>query len=35
VSWVLGFGDKARVVVPDGLREAVAGELDRAARAYE
>ena len=35
VSWVLGFGDKARVVAPDGLREAVAGELDRAARAYE
>jgi len=35
VSWVLGFGDKARVVAPDGLREAVAGELGRAARAYE
>lgn len=32
VSWVLGFGDKARVVEPDGLRSAVEGELLRATR---
>jgi len=32
VSWVLGFGDKARVLQPDGLRSAVEGELIRATR---
>ena len=34
VSWVLGFGDKARVIAPAPLRDEVARELDRAARAY-
>jgi len=34
VSWVLGFGDKARVIEPDGLREAVAKELASATTAY-
>jgi predicted DNA-binding transcriptional regulator YafY len=34
VGWVLGFGDKARVVEPASLREAVAGELVRAAEQY-
>ena len=34
VGWVLGFGADARVVEPAGLREAVAGELSRAARHY-
>lgn len=33
VSWVLGFGDKARVVEPEGLRKQVAGESARSARA--
>ena len=30
VSWVLGFGDKARVVAPRALTEAVSAELRRA-----
>lgn len=30
VSWVLGFGDKARVLEPEGLRAAVEDELRRA-----
>ena len=30
VSWVLGFGDKARVAEPAALVAAVAGELERA-----
>ena len=34
VSWVLGFGGTARVVAPQGLREAVAEEVTRAARQY-
>jgi predicted DNA-binding transcriptional regulator YafY len=34
VSWVLGFGDKARVVEPKGLRDQIAGELASAAAAY-
>jgi predicted DNA-binding transcriptional regulator YafY len=34
VSWVLGFGDKARVVEPPGLVAAVAGELERARGLY-
>jgi predicted DNA-binding transcriptional regulator YafY len=34
VSWVLGFGATARVLAPEGLREAVAEELTRAARLY-
>ncbi|HXJ21939.1 MAG TPA: WYL domain-containing transcriptional regulator [Polyangia bacterium] len=33
VSWVLGFGDKARVVEPASLREQVAGDAARAAAA--
>src|SRR5689334_355884 len=33
VSWVLGFGDKARVVAPEELRAAVAAERGAAARA--
>ena len=33
-SWVLSFGDKAEVLGPAGLREAVAGELRRAAARY-
>jgi len=33
VSWLLGFGDKVRVVEPDVLRQQVAGESARAARA--
>jgi predicted DNA-binding transcriptional regulator YafY len=33
VSWVLGFGDKARVVAPRALTEAVSAELRRAATA--
>jgi hypothetical protein len=32
VSWVLGFGDKARVVEPDGLRSTVDAELIQAIR---
>ena len=34
VSWVLGFGERALVLEPAGLREAVAGELGRAAGRY-
>jgi predicted DNA-binding transcriptional regulator YafY len=34
VSWVLGFGDKARVLEPAALRAEVGDELARAARAY-
>jgi proteasome accessory factor B len=34
VSWVLGFGDKARVLEPAALREEVAGEMARAAANY-
>jgi len=34
VSWVLGFGDKARVIAPEALRADVARELERASRAY-
>ena len=34
VSWVLGFGDKARVVQPAALVAAVAGELERARALY-
>jgi predicted DNA-binding transcriptional regulator YafY len=34
VSWVLGFGDKARVLEPGGLRDAVAAEVRRAADSY-
>ena len=34
VSWVLGFGDKARVVEPAALVAAVAGELERARALY-
>jgi predicted DNA-binding transcriptional regulator YafY len=30
VSWVLGFGDKARVVAPRALTEEVSAELRRA-----
>jgi len=34
VSWVLGFGDKARVAEPDALRREVGQELARAAATY-
>ena len=34
VGWVLGFGADARVVEPAALRDAVAGELRRAAQRY-
>ena len=34
VGWVLGFGGDARVMEPKGLRDAVAGELRRAAERY-
>ena len=34
VSWVLGFGDKARVIEPVDLRVAIAEELRRAAHTY-
>jgi predicted DNA-binding transcriptional regulator YafY len=34
VSWVLGFGDKARVVEPEALRLEVGRELARAAHHY-
>jgi predicted DNA-binding transcriptional regulator YafY len=34
VSWVLGFGDKARVREPEALRAAVVGELERARALY-
>jgi proteasome accessory factor B len=33
-SWVLSFGDKALVLEPAGLRDQIAGELERAAGAY-
>jgi predicted DNA-binding transcriptional regulator YafY len=33
VSWVLGFGDKARVVQPETLRRQIADEASRAAKA--
>lgn len=33
-SWVLSFGDKAEVLAPAALREAVATELRRAALRY-
>ncbi len=32
VSWVLGFGDKARVVEPEALRAAIRNEQGRADR---
>ena len=35
VSWVLGFGDKARVLEPAQLRTEIAAELRRAASQYE
>jgi len=34
VSWVLGFGDKARVAEPGALRREVRQELERAAATY-
>lgn len=34
VSWVLGFGDQAEVLEPEGLRQQVADELRRAAARY-
>ena len=34
VSWVLGFGDKARVLEPGDLRERVARELRAAVAQY-
>jgi hypothetical protein len=34
VSWVLGFGDKARVIEPERRRADVAGELSRGCGAY-
>ena len=34
VSWVLGFGDTARVVEPEDLVSRVRGELERAVRRY-
>ncbi len=34
VSWVLGFGDKAEVLEPESLRDAVGSELRRAAARY-
>jgi proteasome accessory factor B len=34
VSWVLGFGDKAEVIEPQTLRDAIAEEHSRAARRY-
>jgi predicted DNA-binding transcriptional regulator YafY len=34
LSWVLGFGDKARVLEPVDLRVAIAEELRRAAHTY-
>jgi predicted DNA-binding transcriptional regulator YafY len=34
VSWVLGFGQRARVLEPEDLRREVAGELRRAAEGY-
>lgn len=34
VSWVLGFGDKAKVIEPESLRAQVAAELKRAAAQY-
>lgn len=34
VSWVLGFGDKARLLEPAALRQEIGRELARAARAY-
>jgi proteasome accessory factor B len=33
-SWVLSFGDKAKVLEPESLRDQVAGELKRAAMQY-
>ena len=33
VSWVLGFGDKARVMEPKGLRDQIAAEVSRMASA--
>jgi predicted DNA-binding transcriptional regulator YafY len=35
ISWVLGFGDKARVLEPGQLRAEIASELRRAAAQYE
>jgi proteasome accessory factor B len=35
ISWVLGFGDKARVLEPAELRTEIASELRRAASQYE
>jgi predicted DNA-binding transcriptional regulator YafY len=34
VSWVLGFGDKATVVEPPELRQALTAEVERMTRAY-
>lgn len=34
VRWVLGFGDRARVVEPPELAEEIAGRLERAAKRY-
>jgi predicted DNA-binding transcriptional regulator YafY len=34
VSWVLGFGDKARVIEPDVLRSAVVAEVRGMASTY-
>ena len=34
VSWVLGFGDKARVLEPPSLRADVVAELERALASY-
>ncbi len=33
-SWVLGFGDRAVVLEPSGLRKEIEAELERAGRAY-
>ncbi len=34
VSWVLGFGDKARVIEPDALRSSVVAEVRGMAATY-
>ena len=33
-SWVLSFGDRAQLLAPEVLRDRIAAELERAARAY-
>ncbi len=35
LSWVLSFGDHAKVLEPESLRKEIADELKRAAAQYE